>query len=225
MLQGLALSLLPKRLLAAAAVALTLAGCASSGPPLAGLPDRVELNGVPFFRGVANHGSSMAMASLLTNQGVGITPGLLDKSLHLPQEGDKLQTSLQNAAREFGMVVYPLDPSLQALLTQVAAGNPVLLRYTEGSLFWAGPRYALLVGYDRYKKRVLLRSGEERRKVMGFDSFASAWKDAGSWAVLVQPPNRLPAQVDRQRWLTAAHELGQAGEEQAAAKAVRAVGP
>ena len=46
----------------------------------------------------------------------------------------------------------------------------------------------------------------------------------GSWAVLVQPPRQLPAQVDRQRWLKAANELAQAGQEQAARQAVNAVG-
>jgi hypothetical protein len=64
------------------------------------------------------------------------------------------------------MVVYPLDKQLDALLTQVAAGNPVLLRYEEGSAWWGEPRYAVLIGYDRYKQRVLLRSGMHRRQVM-----------------------------------------------------------
>jgi hypothetical protein len=35
------------------------------------------------------------------------------------------------------MVVYPLDKQLDALWAQVAAGNPVLLRYEEGSAWWA----------------------------------------------------------------------------------------
>ncbi|MDE1166262.1 MAG: peptidase C39 family protein [Pseudomonas sp.] len=226
MLQGLASFLPPKRWLAATAVALLLAGCGTSkpGPPIPGLADRVELGSVPFFRGEDNSGSSLALAGLMTAQGVPITPGLIEKSMHLPQEGEKLQASVQNAAREFGLVVYPLDASLPALFAQVAAGNPVLVRYADGRV-WTEPRYAVLVGYDRYKQRVLLRSGNERRKVMSFSSFESAWKGSGSYAVLVQPPTRLPAQVDRQRWLAAAHELAQAGQEQAAARAVKAVGP
>ncbi|MNH36326.1 hypothetical protein D3C79_971040 [compost metagenome] len=59
-----------------------------------------------------------------------------------------------------------------------------------------------------------------RRQVMAFDDFASAWAKLGSWAVLVQPPRQLPAQVDRQRWLQAADELSRAGQEIAAKQAV-----
>ena len=53
---------------------------------------------------------------------------------------------------------------------------------------------------------------------------ASTLIGSGARALLVQPPGQLPAQVDRQRWLKAANELAQAGQEQAARQAVNAVG-
>ena len=174
---------------------------------------------VPFYRGNANHSGAMALAAVLSQQGAPITPGLLDKPLNLPQGAEALDTGIPRVARDYGMVVYPLDKQLDALLAQVAAGNPVLLRYEEGSAWWGEPRYAVLIGYDRYKQRVLLRSGMHRRQVMAFDDFASAWAKLGSWAVLVQPPRQLPAQVDRQRWLQAADELARAGQEIAARQA------
>ncbi|RCL28669.1 hypothetical protein C6A77_06170 [Pseudomonas sp. AFG_SD02_1510_Pfu_092] len=211
----------PRRLLAACLVAASLAGCASAPPAsLNGLPQRVEISSVPFYRGNANHSGAMALAAVLSQQGAPITPGLLDKPLNLPEGADALGTAIPRVARDYGMVVYPLDKQLDALLTQVAAGNPVLLRYEDGTAWWGEPRYAVLIGYDRYKQRVLLRSGMHRRQLMAFDSFASAWAGQGSWAVLVQPPRQLPAQVDRQRWLQAADELAKAGQEIAAKQAV-----
>lgn len=215
----------PRRLLLACLVAGSLAGCASTPPAgLKGLPQRVEISSVPFYRGNANHSGAMALAALLSQQGAPITPGLLDKPLNLPQGAESLATGIPRVAREYGMVVYPLDQRLDALLIQVAAGNPVLLRYQDGSALWSEPRYALLIGYDSYKQRVLLRSGMHRRQLMAFDDFASAWKKEGSWAVLVQPPRQLPAQVDRQRWLQAADELARAGQEIAAKQAVSSLG-
>ncbi|MBV6288051.1 peptidase C39 family protein [Pseudomonas aegrilactucae] len=216
---------LSRHLLLACALAASLVGCASQpSSQLKSLPQRVELGAVPFYRGVAYQSAPMALAAILSQQGVRITPGLLEGALQLPQGVDKLQGSMQTAARQYGMLVYPLDASLPALLAQVAAGNPVLLRYQEGSAFWSEPRYGVLIGYDRYKSRVLLRAGNNRRLLMDFDDFAGAWKKEGSWAVLVQPPGQLPAQVDRQRWLKAANELAQAGQEQAARQAVTALG-
>ena len=217
------LNLLPRLLLMWSLLA-ALAGCTSSnGPALPGLADRVELNGVPFYRGNANQSGSMVLASMLSQQGITITPGLLDPALKLPGQVNRLEQGIPQVAREYGLLVYPLDPQLRALLTQVSAGNPVVLRYSEGSAFWSQPRYALLVGYDRFKRHVLLRSGMNRRLPMDFDSFSSAWKSAGSWAILIQQPNQLPAQVDRQRWLDAARETAAAGQEPAAARARKAL--
>lgn len=216
----------PRRLLAACLLATLLSGCASApAPAVKGQPQRTELSSVPFYRGNANHSGAMALATVLSQQGAPITPGLLDQSLGLPQAVDSLDTAIPRVARQFGKVVYPLDKQLDALFTQVAAGYPVLVRYQEGSILWSEPRYAVLIGYDRYKKRVLLRSGMHRRQLMGFGDFASAWAKEGSWAVLVQSPRQLPAQVDRQRWLMAADELFRSGQEIAAKQAVNSLGP
>lgn len=201
----------------------SLAGCAGSvSPQIKRLPERVELSGT-FYRGQSNQSGPQVLASLLSQQGVVITPGLLDKPLHLPGAEAQLQQNMQNLAREYGMVVYPLDSNLPALLTQVAAGYPVMVRFTEGSAFWAEPRYAILAGYNRQKQTVLLRSGMNRRVLKSFSSFESAFKDAGGWAVLIQKPNQVPADVDQQRWLKAANDLGKAGQEQAAARARKAL--
>lgn len=208
-------------LLLACVMAATLAGCASTpSESLKALPQRVEISSVPFYRGNANHSGAMALAAMLSQQGAPITPGLLDAPLNLPEGADALGTGIPRVARDYGMVVYPLDKRLDALLAQVAAGYPVLVRYQDGSAWWSEPRYAVLIGYDRYKQRVLLRSGMQRRQLMAFDDFAAAWAKEGSWALLVQPPRQLPAQVDRQRWLQAADELAKAGQELAARQAV-----
>jgi len=206
------------------ACVLSLAGCATSvQPQIQSLPERVELNSVPFFRGDVYQSGPGTLASMLSQQGIVITPGLLNKPLHLPGGEAQLQQNMQALAREYGMVVYPLDSNLGALLSQVAAGYPVMVRFTEGSVLWSEPRYAVLAGYNRHKQTVLLRAGQNRRLLMGFSSFESAWKSAGSWAVLIQGPTQLPAKVDPQRWLKAANELAQAGQEQAAARATKAL--
>ncbi|MBK5516823.1 MULTISPECIES: peptidase C39 family protein [unclassified Pseudomonas] len=215
------------RIMAAALFAWSLAsltGCAGSvSPQIKRLPERVELSGT-FYRGQTHQSGPQVLASLLSQQGIAITPGLLDKPLRLPAAEAQLQQNMVNLAREYGLVVYPLDDDLPALLTQVAAGYPVMVRFNEGSAFWAGPRYAILSGYNTQKQTVLLRAGMDRRTLMSFSSFESAFKDGGGWAVLLQKPEQIPADVDQQRWLKAANDLAQAGQEQAAARAKRALG-
>jgi len=203
--------------------AAVLNGCAGTvAPEVKRLPERVELSGT-FYRGEANQSGPQVLASLLSQQGIVITPGLLEKPLQLPGAEDKLQRNIENLAREYGMVVYPLDSNLPALLTQVAAGYPVMVRFSEGSAFWAEPRYAILSGYDRNKQNVLLRTGMNRRQLMSFSAFESALEKSGGWAILIQKPAQIPAAVDQQRWLKAADALAQAGQENEAAQARKAL--
>ena len=60
-----------------------------------------------------------------------------------------------------------------------------------------------------------------RRLLMSFSEFESKWKSAGSWAILTQRPSQLPAKVDAQRWREAANATAQAGQERAAAQALK----
>lgn len=210
-----------KRLGAAIAVVLAFGGCASAlSPEIKRLPDRVELNNVPFFRGNAYQSGPGALASMLSYQRVQITPGLLDKSLQLPGGEGTLEQNMQQVARQYGFLVYPLDRGLQSLLTQISAGYPVMVRFAEGTVF-TEPRYGVLVGYNRNKQTVLLHAGMNRHLLMSFSSFTSAWEKTGSWAVLIQNPRQLPANLDEQRWSKAASDLAQAGQEQAAGEAIK----
>lgn len=205
----------------AIALILNLTGCASAlTPEIQRLPDRVELNNVPFFRGNAYQSGPGVLASMLANQRVQITPGLLDKPLQLPGAEDRLEQNMSRLAREYGFLVYPLDAGLQSLLTQISAGYPVMLRYSEGTVL-KEPRYAVLVGYNRIKQTVLLHAGMNRRLTMSFNGFTSAWENAGSWAVLIQNPRQLPGVLNEQRWAKAAEALTNAGQEQAAGEAIK----
>ncbi|MGZ0717957.1 peptidase C39 family protein [Pseudomonas palleroniana] len=201
------------------ACTLGLAACSGQPSKLPGLPERVELNGVPAFRSEAYLSGPSALASMLSQQGIVMTPGLLDKPLHLPGAEADLERNMQVLAREYGLMVYPLDSQLTAVLAQVTAGYPVMARLNPS--FWSGTRYVVVVGFNQQKSTVLLRSGMERRMSMSFSDFDSAWKSAGHWAILTQRPSQLPANVDAQRWRDAANATAQAGQERAAAQALK----
>ncbi len=201
------------------ACALGLAACSGSPSKLAGLPERVELNGVPTFRSEAYQSGPSALASMLSQQGIVMTPGLLDKPLHLPGGEADLERNMQVLAREYGLMVYPLDVRLTAVLAQVAAGYPVMARLGGG--LWSQARYVVVVGFNQQKGTILLRSGMDRRLLMSFSDFESKWKSAGSWAILTQRPSQLPTNVDAQRWRDSANATAQAGQERAAAQALK----
>jgi len=201
------------------ACTLGLAACSGQPSKLPGLPERVELNGVPTFRSDAYQSGPTALASMLSQQGIVMTPGLLDKPLHLPGDEANLERNMQVLAREYGLMVYPLDAKLTSVLAQVSAGYPVMARIGGGLL--SSTHYVVVVGFNQQKSTVLLRSGMDRRLLMSFSDFESKWSSAGHWAIVTQRPSQLPANVDAQRWRDSANATAQAGQERAAAQALK----
>jgi hypothetical protein len=201
---------------------LALTGCigpSATQQALHGMPERVELTGVPAFPERAYWGAPSALSSLLVQQGVDSSPGMLVKQLQLPAQEQQLEQNILKQINANGLLAYPLGAHLEDLLKQVAAGYPVLLRFSEGYAWMGMPRYAVLVGYDREEQTLLLRAGNSRRWETSFSSFSSSWESAGSWAVLLLAPLQLPAEVDAPRWLQAADALERAGQLAAAANA------
>lgn len=156
------------------------------------LPEPVELTAVPFFPQEEYQCGPAALATVLNWSGIRVTPAELTPQVYLPERRGSLQLELLGAARRHGRVPYVLAPQLESLLAEVSSGNPVLVLQNLG-LSWA-PRwhYAVVVGFDLRRDRVILRSGPIRRHETPFKVFERTWRRADYWAMVALPPERLP---------------------------------
>ena len=103
-----------------------------------------------------------ALATVLVASGAQVSPDDLVAEVYLPGRKGSLQAELIAAARSRGRLPYVLPPSLDDLLAQLAAGHPVLVLQKTGAGPWPGWHYAVVIGYDASRDRLLLRSGTER---------------------------------------------------------------
>lgn len=216
-------SLIVSRLLPLALM-LLLAACAKSPllpPETSRLPEQIELSSVPFFPQSAYQCGPAALATVLNQRGVATSPDLLQERVFIPGREGSLQVEMVAAARAHDMLVYPLQPRLEAVLAEVAAGNPVLV--LQNLAFGWSPRwhFAVVIGYDQRERSLTLRSGTTRRWLTSFASFDRTWARGGRWAVLTLPADKLPAQAELRPWLKAASDLEETGRREAAQRAYR----
>ncbi len=211
--------------LAALLLSLIPAACATppqtralrENPP--DLPRHVELSEVPFFPQEAYQCGPAALAGILTHRGIQTDAQQLVQAVYVPARKGSLQVEMLAAPREHALLSLALEPSLQALLTEVAAGNPVLVLQNLG-LSWV-PRwhYAVAIGYDLDARTLILRSGTQARRVTDFSVFERSWARSERWAMLVVPPDRVPPSIGLIAYTQAAHALERTGHTEAARQA------
>jgi tetratricopeptide (TPR) repeat protein len=182
-------------------LALLLTGCATpTRSPLqelsASLPRRVELSNTPFFAQERYQCGPAALAMSLNAADIAVTPEALTSQVYVPQRQGSLQPEMLAAGRRNGAFSMTIPPRLDALLTEVAAGNPVIVLQNL-SLPWAPVwHYAVVIGYDLNQADIILRSGTTERLIMPLSTFQHTWKRSDYWGMATLPAGRLPATAE-----------------------------
>jgi hypothetical protein len=205
-------------------IAVLLTGCATpqtrqllaSSTPL---PRTVELTEIPFFPQEEYQCGPAALATVLNNAGVNITPDELTPQVYLPKRQGSLQFELLAATRRHGRIPYVLKPQLEAVMSEVAAGNPVLVLQNLGLDAIPVWHYAVVVGFDLDQANVVLRSGVEPRHITSLQTFEHTWSRGDDWAVVVMPPDKLPQTAEELPYLNAVLTLEKLQQWQEAATA------
>jgi tetratricopeptide (TPR) repeat protein len=207
--------------------ALLLAGCAAPqtqallhGQPR--LPQRAELAQVPFFPQEAHQCGPASLATALGAAGVPATPQSLVSEVYLPGREGSLQVEMFAAPRRHGLISYQLAPRLEDLLTEVAAGNPVLVLQNLALDWYPLWHYAVVVGYDLGQDEIVLRSGLQRRQTMPLATFEHTWERAGYWGMVVLPPGRMPQTAGESDYLASVLALEKSGQRKGARAAYAA---
>jgi tetratricopeptide (TPR) repeat protein len=153
---------------------------------------------------------------VLHAQGAHVTPEELVPQVYLPGREGSLQAEIAGAVRRHGLLAVPVQPSLDALLAEIAAGHPVLVLQNLGLSWLPRWHYAVAIGYDLENEELILRSGSERRRVTPLSVFLTTWDRSERWGIVVLPPGRFPARVEAMPYLEAVSGLEAAGRTDAA---------
>jgi tetratricopeptide (TPR) repeat protein len=176
-----------------------LAGCAAPqtrallATPHADIPRQVELTATPFIAQERYQCGPAALAMLLRAAGFVSDADALVPQVYLPQREGSLQVEMIAAGRRNGALSMTIAPRVDAMLTELAAGNPVLVLQNLSLPVAPKWHYAVAIGYDIARRDIILRSGTTERLVMPLSTFEHTWARSGYWGMVTLAPGRLPA--------------------------------
>ena len=187
-----------------------------------GWPPAVELTATPFYPQQQYQCGPAALATVLGAHAVRVSPEELVDTVYVPALQGSLPEEISATARRYRMLAYPLSASLEALLSEVAHGNPVLVMQNLGTSWLQNWHYAVVIGYDLANREIILRSGTTRRWRTTLATFERTWSRSNHWALVILPAGRIPASARLAPYLQAAHDLEVSAQPAAAQAAYQA---
>ncbi|MGK7295827.1 MAG: PA2778 family cysteine peptidase [Candidatus Wenzhouxiangella sp. M2_3B_020] len=203
--------------------AILATGCASFDTRIPeSLDSSVYLEDTPFHPQLENHCGPAALMTVLEASGVHPEYQAVADRVFVPGLEGSLQVEMMAAARSFERIPFRVGGTLADVLAEVEAGHPVLILQNLRIRTWPAWHYAVVVGYDREDKRIVMRSGTEREMVTPVNRWMRQWDWAGRWAIVVLPPGELPARPDRAPVLRALADFDERGTPDARLRAWQA---
>ena len=177
---------------------LLVTGCASFDTRIPeSWEPRVELTETPFYPQLEHHCGPAALITVLEASGAAPTYDDVVDRIYIPDLEGSLQVELMAATRSFGRIPFRLPGELQPVLSEVEAGRPVLILQNLGIPGRPAWHYAVVIGYDRERAEILMRSGTEPQQKTPTRRWMRQWDWASRWAIVVLEPGELPVNPHR----------------------------
>ena len=160
-----------------------------------------HIEGVPFFPQNDYHCGPAALATVLSASGLAsVVPDDLVSKVYVPDRKGSFQVEMLAAARSYGRIPYIIEPRIEHLIGEVQADNPVLVLQNLGVSWYEVWHYAVVVGYDLSSEKLVMHSGEKKRRMTKLGVFEQTWRRSDYWGVVLLKPGMLPRQVDEQKY-------------------------
>ncbi|WP_235825534.1 PA2778 family cysteine peptidase [Vreelandella rituensis] len=176
-----------------------LLGCAASprlnDSTLNNLPPGDLLKEVPFYAQRDYQCGPASLAMVLNAAGVNVEMENLIPQVFIPGRKGSVQSEMLATVRRHGMIPFPIEGSLDALLTQLASGQPVVVLQNLALPVWPMWHYAVAIGYDLPTRTLTLHSGEISNHEMSLSRFDATWARSERWGFTIMSPGSVPEAI------------------------------
>ena len=191
-----------------------LAGCAVPFDPDERLtvdaPTRAQVVGVPLIQQADFYCGPASIAMVMQWAGSDVTQEDIAKLAFNPGAEGTYLADMIGSSRRLGQLAVEVS-GFDQLITEVAAGHPVIVFQNLGLTALPVWHYGVVTGYDFEADLIYLNSGQREQMVMPFAVFERTWRRGDFWGLLVLPPDQLPASATETDILRAAAALERTG--------------
>ncbi|WP_290524736.1 PA2778 family cysteine peptidase [Alcanivorax sp.] len=182
----------PVRPVVIAALLFLLAACQTLPPPEFAQQQPEHQLDVPFVAQEKYQCGPASLAMMLQWAGKPDTAEALVDEVWLPQRQGSLGIELKAAARSRGLLAYPVEDE-DSLFREIQAGRPVLVLQNLALKSWPKWHFAVVTGYDKAGKTIILHSGTTESDRSHWNRFIRTWARADRWGFTLVQPGELPA--------------------------------
>ena len=205
------------------------AGCATTAPQSQEVlrsPPQVapamEIKAVPFIDQDSGQCGPASLAMAMQWAGHLIPVDQISPQVMTPSKKGSLQEDLISACRREGMMGVRLN-GMKALLEELNAGHPVIIFENLGLSWYQQWHYAVVLGYDLPKEKLVMHSGHQAFERVDMRIFERSWKLSDYWGLVVLKPGDLAFAPDELANLAAAAGLEQIGKSEEARQSYLAI--
>lgn len=163
-----------------------------------------------------------ALSSVMSWAGLPVTLADLQSEVYTPSKKGSLPMDLVSASRRRGFMAVPIE-GMSALLTEVAAGHPVIAFQNLGFKWLPRWHYHVVNGYDLKGQQIRLLAEKANDQSTPMTYFERHWSLAGYWGLVVLPAGQLSVTADEIVHARAAAGLEQIGKLNEARLAYQAI--
>jgi tetratricopeptide (TPR) repeat protein len=176
---------------------------------------------VPFFPQDEYQCGPAAMAMVLNDKGLLVTPEELKPVIYTPSKNGSLQSAMISGARRYDMVPYVFYGP-ETLLSGLKEGIPSIVLLNLGLGIHPVWHYAVVLGIDFESKEIIMHSGTKQYDTMKLATFDKTWARSNYWGLFVLEPGEIPAKTDPLRYVQTVSAFENTGKPDIALRSYKA---
>lgn len=148
-------------------------------------PERVEIEGVPFFPQLKYQCGPASLAAVLNFYGESVSPDEIAEAVYRENIRGTVSIDMALYARQRGFSSTWYEGTMEDLTKRLDHGHPVIAMVDVGFSPLTVHHYMVVTGYN--SDGIIANTGTTARRQIAWNRFLTQWEKTQNWTLLIRP--------------------------------------